>query len=51
MSRNTVGQVCSGILVEVEKANIDELMKKYPQAFTRPAHPNLGPYHETWVMG
>ncbi|MEM2914992.1 MAG: hypothetical protein QXH91_06310 [Candidatus Bathyarchaeia archaeon] len=38
MSKNVVGQVCSGILVEVEKADINELVKKYSRAFKRPLH-------------
>jgi trimethylamine-N-oxide reductase (cytochrome c) len=50
MSRNTVGQVCSGILVEVEKVDISELVKKYPEAFKRALHPDVGPCYETWVM-
>jgi hypothetical protein len=28
--------VCSGFLVEVERANLDELQKKYPETFSRP---------------
>jgi len=51
MSRNTVGQVVSGILVEVEKVDLAELMKRYPQAFSRPTHPDVGPYYDTWVIG
>jgi len=50
-SKNTVGMVCSGILVEVEKADISELMEKYPEAFKRRLHPDVGLYYETWVIG
>jgi trimethylamine-N-oxide reductase (cytochrome c) len=50
-SKNTVGMVCSGILVEVEKVDLAELMKRYPQAFSRPTHPDVGPYYDTWVIG
>jgi len=50
-SKNTVGMVCSGILVEVEKADIEELMNKYPAAFKKRLHPTVGPCYETWVIG
>jgi trimethylamine-N-oxide reductase (cytochrome c) len=50
-SRNTVGMVCSGILVEVEKADLQELMDKYPEAFKKRLHPTVGPCYETWVIG
>jgi len=49
ISKNTVGQVCSGVLVEVEKVDIFELMKQYPEAFKRKLHPDVGPCHESWV--
>jgi trimethylamine-N-oxide reductase (cytochrome c) len=51
MSKNVVGQVCSGILVEVEKTDINELMKTYPEAFKRRLHPDVGVCYETWVLG
>jgi trimethylamine-N-oxide reductase (cytochrome c) len=35
-SKHATGQVASGFLVEVEKVNLEELMKKYPDAFKRP---------------
>jgi len=35
-SRNAAGMVVSGFLVEVERINIDELRKQYPEAFNRP---------------
>jgi anaerobic selenocysteine-containing dehydrogenase len=35
-SKHATGMVVSGFLVEVERANIDELRKKYPDAFKRP---------------
>ncbi len=35
-SRNAVGMVVSGFLVEVERVNLDELRKRYPEAFNRP---------------
>jgi len=39
----------SSYLVEVEKVNISELMTKYPEAFKRKLHPDVGPCYETWV--
>jgi len=32
------GMVVSGFLVEVERADLDQLRKKYPEAFNRPYH-------------
>ncbi|RLF21092.1 MAG: hypothetical protein DRJ68_04325, partial [Thermoprotei archaeon] len=49
ISKNTVGQVCSGVLVEVEKVDVFELMKQYPEAFKRMLHPDVGVCHETWA--
>jgi len=50
-SKNTVGMVCSGILVEVEKIDILKLMKEYPEAFKRKLHTDAGQCYETWVIG
>ncbi len=41
-SPNATGHVVSGYLAEVERANLDELRKKYPEAFNRPFHPTAG---------
>jgi anaerobic selenocysteine-containing dehydrogenase len=41
-SKNATGMVVSGFLAEVERANLDELMKKYPEAFRRPYDPGAG---------
>jgi len=35
-SKNAVGMVVSGFLVEVERVNLDELRQQYPGAFNRP---------------
>jgi trimethylamine-N-oxide reductase (cytochrome c) len=35
-SKHATGQVASGFLVEVAKANLEELMKKFSDAFKRP---------------
>ena len=31
-----------GFLVEVERADLDELRRQYPEAFNKPYHPNAG---------
>lgn len=41
-SKNATGMATSGFLVEVETANIDEIRKKYREAFSRPYHPASG---------
>jgi trimethylamine-N-oxide reductase (cytochrome c) len=35
-SKNCAGMVTNGFLVEVERANLDELRRQYPEAFNRP---------------
>jgi trimethylamine-N-oxide reductase (cytochrome c) len=50
-SRNCAGQVTSGYLVEVESTDLDELKKKYPEAFNRPYHPTAGIRSEAWIEG
>jgi molybdopterin guanine dinucleotide-containing S/N-oxide reductase-like protein len=42
-SQNTVGMAVSGFLVEVEKADMEALRAKYPEAFSRECHPAAGP--------
>jgi trimethylamine-N-oxide reductase (cytochrome c) len=37
-SKNATGMVVSGFLAEVERVDLDELRKKYPEAFKRPYH-------------
>jgi len=50
-SRNATGMATSGFLVEVERVNLDELMKKYPEAFKRPYHPAAGLRMERVLVG
>jgi trimethylamine-N-oxide reductase (cytochrome c) len=38
VSRNTIGMVVSGFLVEVERVDLGKLRKQYPEAFERPYH-------------
>jgi molybdopterin guanine dinucleotide-containing S/N-oxide reductase-like protein len=41
-SQNATGMASSGYLVEVELANMSELMNKYPEAFSRPYDAGAG---------
>jgi trimethylamine-N-oxide reductase (cytochrome c) len=41
-SKNATGMVVSSFLVEVERADLEELRKKYPEAFKRPYHADAG---------
>jgi molybdopterin guanine dinucleotide-containing S/N-oxide reductase-like protein len=49
-SKNATGMVCSGFLVEVEKANLEELRAKYPEAFNRPYHRDAGLVAERLIV-
>jgi anaerobic selenocysteine-containing dehydrogenase len=51
LSLNAAGQVSSGFLVEVEKADIQALKAKYPEAFARPYDPGCGLIFDSWVEG
>jgi trimethylamine-N-oxide reductase (cytochrome c) len=42
-SKNAVGMVVSGFLVEVEKTDLEAMRRKYPEAFERECHPTAGP--------
>lgn len=42
-SKNAVGHAVSGFLAEVEKTDMEELKRKYPEAFERPFHPCADP--------
>ena len=50
-SKNAVGMVVSGFLAEVEKTDLEELKRKYPEAFARPFHPCAGPGLEACILG
>jgi anaerobic selenocysteine-containing dehydrogenase len=41
-SKNATGMACSGFLVEVARADLEEMRKEYPQAFGRPYDPAAG---------
>lgn len=48
-SQNACGMVVSGFLVEIERANMDEMRRKYPKAFERPFHADAGPSLESYL--
>jgi len=50
-SKNAVGMVVSGFLAEVEKTDLEELKRKYPEAFEKPFHPCAGPGLEACILG
>ena len=49
-SKNATGMVVSSFLVEVERVNLDELGKRYPEAFKRPYHADAGLRMERVLM-
>lgn len=48
-SKNATGMVVSGFLVEVNKVDLDELRRKYPEAFKRKYDPAAGLRFHAWV--
>jgi len=42
VSKNSTGMVSGGFLLDVEKADLDDLMQKYPEAFKRAYNSNAG---------
>jgi trimethylamine-N-oxide reductase (cytochrome c) len=49
-SKNATGMVVSGFLVEVDTVDLDELRKKYPEAFKREYDPASGLRFNAWVV-
>lgn len=45
-SKNCAGEVTSGFLVGIEKVDVFELAKQYPEAFNRAYEPGYGPRQE-----
>lgn len=45
LSENCAGEVTSGYLVGIEKVDVFELARQYPEAFSRPYDPETGPVH------
>ncbi len=50
VSKNCLGVVTSGFLVEVEKVDLEELRAEYPEAFRREYDPNAVLLFNTWVL-
>jgi trimethylamine-N-oxide reductase (cytochrome c) len=50
-SRNAGGQVTSGFLVEIRLADLNEMKRKYPEAFERQYDPATGLSLGAWVKG
>lgn len=50
-SKNTLGMATSGFLVEVERTDLDGLMKKYPKEFNRPYHSAAGLHMDRVLAG
>jgi len=49
-SKNAVGMAMSGFLVEVERTNLEEMRRKYPEAFSRKFSPSAGPIIESYMV-
>jgi trimethylamine-N-oxide reductase (cytochrome c) len=50
-SKNSTGMVVSSFLVEVESVDLNDLRKKYPEAFKRKYHADAGLSFNAWVEG
>ncbi len=50
-SKNATGMVASSFLVEVARADLDELRTTYPEAFQRPYYPEAGLHFNAWIEG
>jgi anaerobic selenocysteine-containing dehydrogenase len=50
-SKNATGMVVSSFLVEVSHLDMDELIRKYPEAFKREYDPAAGLRFSAWVEG
>ena len=48
-SKNATGMVVSSFLVEVERTNLDDLRKQYPEAFMRIYQANSGLCFNAWI--
>jgi anaerobic selenocysteine-containing dehydrogenase len=49
-SKNVAGMAVSGFLVEVEQVNLDELRRRYPEAFKKPYRPAAGLLKERMLV-
>ena len=49
-SKNAPGEVTNGFLVNIEKVDVFELAKQYPEAFGRTFDPTQGPDITNWII-
>ncbi len=49
-SKHAAGEVTSGFLVNIEKVDVFELAKQYPEAFNRPYDPAEGVDISSWIQ-
>lgn len=49
ISKNCAGEVTGGYLVGIEKVNVFELAKQYPEAFSRTYDPETGVIIDAWI--
>ncbi len=49
LSKNATGMVTCGFLVDIKRADLNELRRKYPEAFNRPFHPFAGTGVESFL--
>ena len=50
-SKNSYGMATCGFLAEIERVNLDDLRRKYPEAFSRPFHAAAGPSVASFLYG
>ncbi len=51
VSKNATGMATSGFLVNIDKVDVFELMKQYPEEFNREYDPASGPLFTAWIEG
>jgi trimethylamine-N-oxide reductase (cytochrome c) len=49
-SKNATGMAVCGFLAEIERADIDDIKKKYPDAFARHCHATAGPSIDAFTV-
>jgi len=50
-SKNCIGEVTNGFLVDIAKVDLEELRKLYPEAFKRDYDPASGQVTRAWIEG
>ena len=50
-SKNCAGMATGGFLAELERVDLYELRREYPEAFQRPYHPAAGPSPKAFIVG